>query len=334
MTITVLGAGSWGTALAILLGRKGLQVQLVGRNQEEIEILRNRRENLQYLPHFTIPSDVTPIWSGEPRSQADLEVVAVPSAAVREVMSQLPPSGGPIVLAAKGLEPGSGKLMSEVAEEVQPEREIGVLSGPNLALEIAKQIPTAAVCAFRSAETAEKVANLFSSSAFRTYRSDDLIGLELAGSLKNVLAIGAGLSDGLEFGENTKGALLARGLREMIALGISLGARLDTFIGVGGVGDLIATSCSDKSRNYRFGHLIARGKAPAEALEEIGQVVEGLGTSEGTLMLGKKQQIDLPIFTAIDAVIRQRVRPAEAVRMLMDRIPQPDHLGVNASLSD
>lgn len=326
MVIEILGSGSWGTALAMLLGRKGLDVCLVGRNPEEIVSIRGLRENVKYLQGYVLPSEVTYGLLEEDRPAADLSIIAVPALAVSTVLPYVHPAAGRILLATKGLEPSTGRLMTEVAKEARPSCEIGVISGPNLAVEIAQKIPTAAVCAFANADTAAKVAEVFAGPSFRVYRSTDRIGLELAGSLKNVLAIGAGMSDGLQYGDNTKGALLARGLKEMIDLGLRMKANLETFMGVGGVGDLFATSASKHSRNYRLGFALGQGHDLREAMETIGQVTEGVGTSEGVMHLAQAYEVEMPIFKTIDEVIRGRLRPLDAVRLLMDRSPQADGL--------
>lgn len=326
MTFKILGAGSWGTALAILLARKGHPVSIVGRNADEIDSMRSLRENVKYLQGYMIPDGVEFFTAEEAHPDADLTVVAVPSTAVRESLKSVQGCPEALLIAAKGLEPMSGKLMSEVAHEVCPGSEIGVLSGPNLAIEIARQIPTAAVCAFPNKSLAQRVVEAFAGNSFRVYSSDDLVGLEIAGALKNVLAIGAGMSDGLNYGDNTKGALLARGLGEMTRLGLEMGAKLDTFMGVAGVGDLIATSASKLSRNYRLGRMVGEGKSVQSALDEIQQVVEGLTTSDGVLGLGRKAGVEMPVFSAIDAVLKGHLRPADAVRTLMERQPQADQL--------
>lgn len=322
MKVTILGAGSWGTALAILLARNGHEVTLYGRSQEDIEIIRRIRENLHYLQGFTIPEAVSVTNDLEGLDPADMWVVAVPSGAVRQVLAGIQGQSPLVLIAAKGLEVGTAKTLSQVAEEALPSATAGVLSGPNLAIEIVRGIPTAAVVAYRETEAAEKVRCAFMCHAFRIYVSEDVIGVELAGALKNVLAIGAGMSDGLGFGDNTKGALLARGLHEITSLGIAMGARPETFMGIAGVGDLFATAVSTLSRNYRVGRAIGEGMSLPEAVQSVGQVSEGVPTSESAVVLGRRHGVPLPICEAIDNVIRGRVRPMEAVSMLMERMPQ------------
>ncbi|MCO5297011.1 MAG: NAD(P)-dependent glycerol-3-phosphate dehydrogenase [Fimbriimonadaceae bacterium] len=329
MTVTVLGAGSWGTALAILLARNGHPVRLAGRERDEVEAMRQARENLRYLPGFAFPDGLEVAWDGEPLPECGVWIVAVPSNAVREVMPFLTGAAPRAILVSKGLEPGSAKLAAEVAAEVRPDADVAVLSGPNLAVEVARKIPTVAVAAARSLESAREVALLFNCGTFRVYLSDDVRGVELAGALKNVLAIGAGISDGLGFGDNTKGALLARGLREMTRLGVAMGARVETFMGVAGVGDLFATAASSLSRNYRVGRSLGEGRSLADALEAIGQVAEGVPTSAAAVLLGRRHAVETPIFETIHLVIHGQLTPMQGVAKLMENIPKPEGFPTN-----
>lgn len=324
MNVAVLGAGSWGTALAILLARNGHDVTLYGRDDEDMRSIGSLRENIGYLPGFVLPQSVTCVSDGESFGEPDLWIVAVPSPGVRLVSNLIRGENPLVVVASKGLETGTSLTLHRVVGEVVPHARIGALSGPNLAVEIVRGIPTAAVCAFADPADAEKVRGAFMCRTFRVYVSDDIIGVELAGALKNVLAIAAGLSDGLGFGDNTKGALLARGLHEMASLGLAMGARIDTFLGVAGVGDLFATAASTLSRNYRVGRALGSGASLSQALEQVGQVAEGVGTSEAAVVLARKHGIPMPTFEAAEAVIRGRVRPAEAVSLLMERMPRTE----------
>ena len=319
MNIAVLGAGSWGTALTIVLARNGHDVTLIGRNQEELSILRSHRENLRYLPGFAIPSEVRFEDFDHVPEAVEMTVVAVPSSAVRSSLKSLQGQHPVVVAASKGLEPLTAALMADVIEEVIPTAQVGVLSGPNLAVEIVRGVPTAAVAASLSEPTADLIRRTFMSRKFRVYASNDVIGVELAGALKNVLAMGAGMSDGLGFGDNTKAVLMARGLKEMIALGCAMGARIETFLGIAGVGDLFATAASELSRNYRLGRSLAEGKSVNDALKTLGQVAEGVQTSEAVIVLANKFQVRMPIFEAIDAVVRGKLVPSLAVELLMER---------------
>jgi len=319
MRITVVGSGSWGTALAVLLGRNGHHVALAGRDPEEVQSVASLRENIRYLPGFRIPETVTPSLL-EVTDPGELTVVAVPAMAVSQALKSLPRAPEGIVLACKGIESATGKLPSQMVEAVR----VSAISGPNLATEIMRGIPTAAVIASQDAAFAEQVATLFNCRTFRAYISDDLVGVELAGALKNVLAISAGMSDGLGFGDNTKGALVARGLLEMCRLGSTLGGTMATFLGIAGVGDLFATANSKLSRNYRVGFGLGQGQTLSGVLAEIGQVAEGVGTAEAATMLARRHQISVPIFEMTDAVIRGRLHPRDGVTMLMDRMPKSE----------
>ena len=319
MKVTVLGSGSWGTALSILLARNGHRVTLIGRNQEELDDMQVSRRNSRYLPGFEIPDSITFASFDHEPVDVEMTVVAVPSSGVRSILSSVRGSHPLVVVASKGLEHGTAKSMTQVVGDTLTPAEIGVLSGPNLAIEIARGIPTVAVAAFTSLEAREVVGDAFLAKAFRVSLSDDVIGVELAGSLKNVLAIGAGMSDGLGFGDNTKGAFLSRGLMEMARLGVAMGARLETFLGPAGVGDLFATAVSSLSRNYRLGRSLGEGNALDQSLAELGQVAEGVPTSFATAILGQRHDVDMPVFAAVAAVLRGKVAPHEAVGMLMER---------------
>ncbi len=319
MKIVVLGAGSWGTALAIVLGRNGHDVTLACRNEEELAFLNSHHENMRYMPGFAIPASVSYCdFSGIP-IESDFTVVAVPSPAVRGCLRDLSHRPSLIVSAAKGLEPTTGAHMTTVINETIPSATVAALSGPNLAIEIVRSVPSAAVVASSDAAAADLVRTAFMNARFRIYASDDVVGVELAGALKNVLALGAGMSDGLGFGDNTKAALMARGLKEMIALGLKMGARLETFLGIAGVGDLFATAASSLSRNYRLGRALAEGSTMAEALTTLGQVAEGAKTAEAAAILALRHDVELPIMLMIEGVVRGRISAKEAVVRLMER---------------
>lgn len=323
MDVAVLGAGSWGTALAILLARNGLDVTLFARDPEEIEIMTRTRENMRYLPGFALPKGVT-VAHIDDVQDSPMTVVAVPSGAVRDVLNHLTGSHPLIVLAAKGIELTTGMLLEEVTREVHPQSQVAVISGPNLAGEIVKGIPTAAVAASRDPQSADRVRSALMCSTFRVYATDDTIGVEVAGALKNVLAIGGGITDGLGFGNNTKGALLARGLKEMILFGMAMGGRLETFIGIAGVGDLFATATSNLSRNYRVGFAVGEGKEIHQILNDLGQVAEGVSTAEAVARLAREKELKLPIFEALDGILRGKLYPRGTVSMLMERMTRDE----------
>lgn len=337
MQAAVLGSGSWGTALAILLARNGADVWLIGRDREEIESIRAARENLRYLPGFVLPKSVQVCLVEECPSSADLIVVAVPTNSVRELLHhgsiQTLLRSGIALAASKGLEIESGLVPTAIIEAVCPGTGAGALSGPNLAVEVAQGIPTAAVIAFADESKADRARLAFNCSTFRAYRSSDLIGLELAGALKNVIAIAAGMSDGLGFGCNTKGALAARGLREMLAIGEALGARTETFLGIAGVGDLFATASSQLSRNYRVGRLLSEGHSASEAIQMVGQAAEGVGTSAAASKIARQHQLDLPIFEGVSLILQGRLDPERGVTMLMERTTPDERVPVTKSPS-
>lgn len=326
MRATVVGAGSWGTALAIVLARNGHDICLAAHTAEQAHELQHRRENLDHLPGTVLPSAITVRPMSEALPEADLAVVATPSHAVREACALLAGRNEPVVVASKGLEPGGG-ILTEAAKEALGGVETAALSGPNLARELAAGVPTVAVAASESRELAMLTREAFSSPKYRVYITDDVIGVELAGALKNVIAIAAGMSDGLSYGDNTKAALLSRGLSEMTRLGVAAGARTETFMGVAGVGDLFATASSSLSRNYRVGLALAQGATLAEALEAIGQVAEGVPTTEAALALAARHGLPAPICGAVWSVIRGEATARSNVARLMERTTLYENVG-------
>lgn len=326
MKIAVMGAGSWGTALALLLGKKGCSVTLWARREPLAQSIERQRENVQYLPKIELPDTITPTSDiSEALTDADTVVLAIPSAGVREVLSliknKLRP-GALLVHAGKGLESGTGLRGSEVIREMLGE-EAGcccvALSGPNLAVELANDIPTATVVASRNPDSAARAQELFSSPSLRLYRNRDITGVELGGALKNVLAIGAGISDGLGYGDNTKATLVTRGLVEMIRLGVMLGADEKTFMGLSGFGDLMATCASGLSRNLRLGRMLGQGIGLDESLHALGQVAEGMPTCKAAYLLSAKLGVSAPIIQQIHGVLFEGKSPKTAVMELMTR---------------
>lgn len=286
-------------------------------------MVAHARENLRYLPGFVIPDGVTSTLVSELENGFDAWIIAVPSGAVGEVLPHITDPEPVVVLASKGLEPGTGRPLSAVVEEHLAGRgSVAALSGPNLAIELMKGIPTATVIASRDEAVAERLAGAFNCRSLRAYLSADVVGVEMAGALKNIFAIGAGMSDGLEFGDNTKGALVARGLLEMTRLGVMMGAQVETFFGIAGVGDLFATANSKLSRNYRLGVSLAKGQTLEQALEELGQVAEGAATAQAAAVLARRNGVPVPIMDMIDSVIRGKLLPRDGVAMLMDRMPK------------
>ena len=323
--IAVLGAGSWGTALSLLLAGNGYMVRLWDRDAGRVADIAAHRENRRYLPSLRLPATIFPtMLLADAVGGAGAVVIAVPSGAVRAVLAAAKPflqKNTDLVLAAKGMEDGSGLLPAEVAAELLGELPfaVTVLSGPNLAGEVAKGVPTAAVAACPDDDAARRVALLFNSATFRVYTSPDRIGVEIGGALKNVLAIAGGISDGLGFGDNTKAALLTRGLAEMARYGAARGATAATFYGLAGVGDLMATAASRLSRNYRVGEGVAKGESLDEVLIRLGQVAEGVTTAKAVTARASEIGVELPVCDAVARVLFAGSSPRGEVSALMTR---------------
>jgi glycerol-3-phosphate dehydrogenase (NAD(P)+) len=325
----VLGAGSWGTALAIQFARGGRPVRLWGRNPERLAAMAAARCNARYLPSVTFPpalevaADLRAALAG-----ARDVLVVVPSPALRELLTELAPllaQASHVAWATKGFEQGSGKLPHQVAREVLgAERRIAVLSGPTFAREVGAGLPTAMTIASPDAAYAQTLARELSSENFRAYTSTDILGVEIGGAVKNALAVGAGLSDGLGFGANTRVALITRGLKEMTRLGVALGARAETFMGLAGLGDLVLTCTDDESRNRRFGLLLAAGRTPEAALAEIGQAVEGYGAARAIEAVAARAGVEMPLCAMVYRVLYEKLSAQDAVRALMRRPIKPE----------
>ena len=323
-TVAVFGVGSWGTALALLLARNGHTVRLWGHDPEEVAPLGQDRENRRYLPgiHFpdalTVGADLSIALAG-----ADLALVVVPSHAYRATLEQLRPhlaAATGLAWATKGLEPGTGLFLHEVTAEVLGAAwPAAVISGPSFASEVAQWLPTAVTVAAREADYAHRVAMVLHGSNLRAYTSSDVIGVELGGAIKNVLAIATGIADGLGFGANARAALITRGLAEMVRLGLAVGGQRETFMGLAGVGDLVLTCTDDQSRNRRFGLDIGRGGTVEAALATIGQVVEGAATAREALRLARQRRVEMPITEQVDRVLHHDRNPRRAVEILLAR---------------
>jgi glycerol-3-phosphate dehydrogenase (NAD(P)+) len=325
-TIAVLGAGSWGTTLAWLLGGKGFPVRLWGRDRRQIAEIAAARENARYAAGVGLPDSITPLGALEAALDGvHLTVVAVPARAVRQILTEcrpLLPAGASALLAAKGLEQDTGKRLSEVAAEVLGpgwQGRIAVLSGPNLSGEVLRKSPTATVVSCPDERSARELQETLGTPFFRVYTNRDTAGVELGGALKNPVAIAAGISDGLGFGENTKAALLTRGLAEMTRLGVAAGARAETFSGLSGLGDLLATAHSPLSRNYRVGLALGRGETVERAAESVHQVAEGIPTTAAACILARSVGVEVPIMEELRAVLYEGKPVAEAVALLMAR---------------
>lgn len=321
--IGIIGAGSWGTALAITLSGKGHEVRIWDLNEEHLAALNRDRENKKYLPGISFPKTLTtaPTVAGALEG-ADIALFGAPAQHFRSALQGALSYLGEDIIAvnvAKGIEQGTLMRMSEIAEELAPHLKYCVLSGPSHAEEVGQGLPTTVAVASKDPEIAKFVQDVFITDRFRVYTADDIVGIELGGSLKNIIALGAGISDGMGFGDNAKAALMTRGLAEMKRLGLTLGAKESTFLGLTGVGDLIVTCTSMHSRNRRCGIMIGEGVPPAEATEKVGMVVEGMSTAIAAKQLAEKMDVEMPITECINAVIDGKIGAREAVEQLMGR---------------
>jgi glycerol-3-phosphate dehydrogenase (NAD(P)+) len=322
--ITVLGAGSWGTALAIRLATNHNNTCLWGHETEFMATLSQERQNQQYLPGFRFPENLTLETSLTEAVQANRDLLmVVPSHAFREVLTGLAPFLGEksrIAWATKGLEYGSGKFMSEVFEDVLGAKyPAAVVSGPTFATEVAAGLPTALTVASNNPVFANDMASRLHGDTMRAYTSDDMTGVQLGGTVKNVLAIASGITDGMQLGANGRAALITRGLAEIIRLGDAMGARRETLMGLAGVGDLILTCTDDQSRNRRLGLALGRGTTIDMALENIGQVVEGFNTAGEVMQLARHYRVELPICEQVYRVLHEGLSPVDAVKNLLSR---------------
>ena len=320
----MLGAGSWGTALAIQFARSDRETRLWGRDRARVEAMRQERVNARYLPQGAFPAALTVSADLEAALRDALDVlVVVPSSGFRPLLRDLAPRLAPhvrLAWATKGFELDSGKLPHQVARELLgPQRAVAVLSGPTFAREVGEGLPTAMTIASPDAELAAALAADLSSENFRAYTSTDIIGVEVGGAVKNVLALAAGFSDGLGFGANTRIALITRGLVEMTRLGVALGARRETFMGLAGLGDLVLTCTDDQSRNRRFGLALAAGRSPAEALSAIGQVVEGYTAAQAVRAVAVRLGVEMPLCEGVYRVLYEQRPVRQVVRELMSR---------------
>jgi len=323
-TVAVLGSGSWGTALAVHLAHTGHRVILWGIETAELTAMARDRTNRRYLPGIDLPPGVEIEHDFERAvAQADQLLLVVPSHAFREVLQRVKPAlrpGQRVAWATKGFELTTGKLPHDVAREVLgPDVPTAVLSGPTFAQEVGAGLPTAMTVASTDENYAMALARGLSGLNFRAYASSDMVGVEVGGATKNVLAIGAGISDGLGFGANTRVALITRGLAEMMRLGVALGADKDTFMGLAGLGDLVLTCTDDQSRNRRMGLALAAGKSSAQAQQEIGQVVEGVLAAKAVRAVARRVGVEMPISEVIYRVLYEGLAPKEAVVALMRR---------------
>ena len=334
--VAVIGAGAWGTTLASLLSARA-DTTLWAREPEVVASIRDARENVLFLPGFSLPEALRATTDlEEALTDADLAVYAVPAQHLRSVVESVDVTAPLALNVAKGLERGTCMRMSEVLGDAQPGRDpstIGVLSGPNLAKEIMAGQPAATCVAFPDPEAAAAVQHLLMTPALRVYTSDDVIGCEIGGALKNVIAIAAGVADGLGYGTNTKAALITRGLAELARLGAAVGGRPLTFLGLSGNGDLIATCSSPQSRNYRLGQELAQGRSVGEILARQPTVAEGAETAPVAVELAARLHVELPISASVLALLREERTAAELVPQLMGRDRKTELAGIDMPLA-
>lgn len=320
--IAVLGAGSWGTALAHHLALNGQDVYLWGRDSKQMDSMKSSHINQQYLPDIKLPAKLHSTSDLADALKKSKEIlIAVPSHAFRETLNKIKAHQTPerLMWATKGLDPQSHQLLHEVAKEIFGNIPLAVLSGPNFAKEVAKELPTAVTIATTHKQYAADLIERFHSKNFRVYSSDDIIGVEIGAAMKNVLAIAVGIADGLNLGANARSAIITRGLAEMIRLGVALGAKQETFIGLSGVGDLVLTCTDNQSRNRRFGLALGSGKSAKVAEKEIGQVVEGIRTTLEIRHLAQSKKVETPICEQVYQVLYHDLDPFEAANRLLMR---------------
>jgi glycerol-3-phosphate dehydrogenase (NAD(P)+) len=338
MDIVVLGAGAWGTALAIAAARlpgEPHRVTLWARDAAQVVAMRVARENTRYLPGATLPprlqlvGDEAP-WPAEALARADLVVVATPMAALRGMLTRLATHTAPVAWLCKGFEApmgegaSAGLLGHEIQAAVAPSLKAGVLSGPSFALEVARGQPTALVAASAHASVREALVAAFHGPSLRVYGNEDAVGVEVGGAVKNVLAIATGLCDGLNLGLNARAALITRGLAEMTRLGLALGARAETFMGLSGLGDLVLTATGDLSRNRKVGQLLAQGLSLSQAVDSLGHVAEGVYSARTVVQRARLLGVDMPISEGVVALLDGRLAPGQAVAALMGRDPKEE----------
>lgn len=327
--VGVLGAGSWGTALAVLLNQNGHDVTVWSISREEVDMLREKKEHETKLPGVKISEEI--IFTCELKDAImgmDFMVLAVPSPFTRNTARNMKPyvaEGQIIVDVAKGIEEDTLMTLSQQIEEELPQADVAVLSGPSHAEEVGRQLPTTCVIGASSRETAEYLQDIFMNPFFRVYTSPDKLGIELGGSLKNVIALAAGIADGLGYGDNTKAALITRGIAEISRLGVKMGGKIESFTGLTGIGDLIVTCASVHSRNRKAGYLIGQGRTMQEAMDEVKMVVEGVYSAKAAAKLAKLHKVSMPIVEQVNAVLFEGKSASEAVDELMLRDGRVEH---------
>lgn len=327
--VGVMGAGSWGTALALVLHKNGHHVTVWSISKEEVVMLTSKREHESKLPGVRIPDDMEFTSDLETAIRGkDFLVLAVPSPFTRSTAKTMGPfveEGQIIVDVAKGIEEDTLMTLSQQIQEEIPQAEVAVLSGPSHAEEVGRGLPTTVVIGAKKEEVAKYLQEMFTNEVFRVYISPDMLGMELGGSLKNVIALAAGIADGLGYGDNTKAALITRGITEVAKLGVRMGGTVESFTGLTGIGDLIVTCASVHSRNRKAGYLMGQGKSMQEAMDEVKMVVEGVYSTKAAVKLGKKYGVSLPIIEQVNKVLFENKDPKDAVNELMARDSKAEH---------
>jgi len=330
LRIAVLGAGSWGTALATLMARNGHQVVLWGRDEKVAAAIDAQHENPRYLPGIALPESLRATTDLATAMQgAELVLVVVPSHAFTETLklvAPLRPAGAGVAWATKGFEPGSGRFLHEVAEEILgADVPLAVVTGPSFAKEVALGLPTAVTVHGHDPAFAQLMAEVLHGPAFRAYTGDDMVGAELGGAMKNVLAVATGVADGMQLGLNARAGLITRGLNEMLRLAAAIGGKPETLMGLAGLGDLVLTATGDLSRNRRLGLALGRGQPIQEAIREIGQVVESMQAADEVMRQAERHGIDLPISSAVRAVLHGEITPTLGLQQLLAREQKPEY---------
>ena len=327
--VGVIGAGSWGTALAVVLAKNGHQVTVWSIIEDEITMLKEKHEHVDKLPGVKLPDSMEFTTDLEQAVKtSDMLVLAVPSIFTRSTAKSMAPfvkDGQIIVCVAKGIEETTLMTISDIVEQEIPNADVAIMCGPSHAEEVGVGLPTTVVAGARTKATAEKVQDVFMDEVFRVYTSPDVLGMELGGSLKNVIALAAGVADGLGFGDNTKAALITRGIAEISRLAIAMGAKAETLAGLTGIGDLIVTCASKHSRNRKAGMLIGQGYTMEEATKEVKMVVEGIYSAKAARALAQKYEVDMPIIDIVNQVLFENMSAKEAVVELMEREKRSEH---------
>lgn len=330
--ISIIGAGSWGTALAVLLNNNGNEVTIWSVIPEEVTMLREKRQHETKLPGVVLAPEIDVTGDlKEAMTGRDVLVLAVPSPFTRSTahsMSEFCTEGQIIVDVAKGIEDNTLMTLSQIIEQEIPQANVAVLSGPSHAEEVGRCIPTTCVVGAHTKETAEYLQEIFMSPVFRVYTSPDMLGMELGAALKNVIALAAGIADGLGYGDNTKAALITRGIAEIARLGVKMGGKLETFSGLTGIGDLIVTCASVHSRNRKAGYLMGKGYTMKEAMDEVKMVVEGVYSAKAAIKLADRYHVELPIIEQVNKVLFEDKKPADAMNDLMLRDPKVEAAGI------